>query len=396
MPRPRSAVPALLLHKRTGQSRVRIDGRDFYLGPHGSAEAGERYRRLVAEYLSTGTVPTPGPAAGLPDAGISINELVLAYWPFAEGYYRKNGGPTSELPLVRDALRLLRDHYGSTPAADFGPLRLKAVRETLIARGLCRKSINQRIGRVKRLFKWATENELVPATVHHGLTAVAGLRKGRTEAAEPDPVGPVPAADLIAVLPRLNRQLAAMVRLQSLTGMRPGEVCILRPSDVARGGEVWEYTPARFKTEHHGHSRRVYLGPRAQAMLAPWLDSRPDDAFCFSPAEARAERSAALRAARTTRVQPSQRGRRVKRPAKAPGTHYTTMSYGHAIRKACEAAGVTPWRPNQLRHSAGTAFRRAAGLEGAQVLLGHTRADVTQVYAARDADLARRVAAEVG
>ena len=35
-------------------------------------------------------------------------------------------------------------------------------------------------------------------------------------------------------------------------------------------------------------------------------------------------------------------------------------------------------------------------LEAAQVALGHTKADVTQVYAERNLDLARRVAAEIG
>jgi hypothetical protein len=40
--------------------------------------------------------------------------------------------------------------------------------------------------------------------------------------------------------------------------------------------------------------------------------------------------------------------------------------------------------------------RRAYGLEAAQVLLGHARADVTQVYAERDGRLAFRVAREIG
>ena len=54
------------------------------------------------------------------------------------------------------------------------------------------------------------------------------------------------------------------------------------------------------------------------------------------------------------------------------------------------------WNPNQLRHSYATKVRNEHGLEAAQVLLGHARADVTQVYAERDAELARRVAGEVG
>lgn len=167
------------------------------------------------------------PTNGTADAGVSVNELILAYLPHAESYYRKNGRPTSELPLICDALKLLRQHYGMTPVGEFGPLRLKTLRKKLIARGIARKSINQRIGRIKRLFKWGVENELVPPSVHHGLSAVAGLRKGREDVVESSPVKPVSEADVNSVLPYLNRQLRAMVQLEALTGMRPGEVCTM-------------------------------------------------------------------------------------------------------------------------------------------------------------------------
>jgi site-specific recombinase XerC len=54
------------------------------------------------------------------------------------------------------------------------------------------------------------------------------------------------------------------------------------------------------------------------------------------------------------------------------------------------------WHPNQLRHSYATRVRKEHGLEAAQVLLGHARADVTQLYAERNLDLALRVAAKIG
>lgn len=41
-------------------------------------------------------------------------------------------------------------------------------------------------------------------------------------------------------------------------------------------------------------------------------------------------------------------------------------------------------------------MRRQYGLEGAQVSLGHKRADVTQVYAERDMAEAARIAKEMG
>jgi hypothetical protein len=49
-----------------------------------------------------------------------------------------------------------------------------------------------------------------------------------------------------------------------------------------------------------------------------------------------------------------------------------------------------------LRHTAGTEIRKLHGLEAAQTVLGHSKADVTQVHAERDYALAARVAKEVG
>ena len=54
------------------------------------------------------------------------------------------------------------------------------------------------------------------------------------------------------------------------------------------------------------------------------------------------------------------------------------------------------WNPHQLRHTAATEIRRTFGLEAAQVVLGHSAADVTQLYTERDLNLAREVAAKLG
>ena len=54
------------------------------------------------------------------------------------------------------------------------------------------------------------------------------------------------------------------------------------------------------------------------------------------------------------------------------------------------------WHPNQLRHTAATIIRRDYGLEAAQVILGHSKADVTQIYAERDAAKAIEVVRKIG
>ena len=71
-------------------------------------------------------------------------------------------------------------------------------------------------------------------------------------------------------------------------------------------------------------------------------------------------------------------------------------SYEHAIKTACRKAGIEPWRPNQLRHAAATRIRRQYGLEAAQVVLGHSTASTTEIYAERNIGLACDIALKLG
>lgn len=119
-------------------------------------------------------------------------------------------------------------------------------------------------------------------------------------------------------------------------------------------------------------------------------------AAVFNPSEAREERFRAMRARRKSKITPSQVNRRKASPKRVPGTSYQPTGYAHAVQKAAKRAGQPHWHPNQLRHTFATEVRRVKGLEAAQVLLGHSRADVTQVYAERDQTLAETVAAEIG
>ena len=81
-----------------------------------------------------------------------------------------------------------------------------------VAAGRARSYVNQRVGRVKRLFKFGVGEELVPAPVFHALHTVAGLLKGRTDAREAEGVQPVPAEIVEKTLPHLGPRVAAMVR----------------------------------------------------------------------------------------------------------------------------------------------------------------------------------------
>jgi integrase len=313
--------------------------------------------------------------------------------------------------LVRLALRPLRRLYGSTNASAFGPLALKTVRQAMIEGGSCRKTINKHVGRIKQMFRWAVENELAPQSLYHGLQAVSGLQKGRTEARETEPVKPVPAEFVEAVLPHVAPQVAAMIQLQLLTGMRPGEVCQMRGADLSTAGRVWIYRPAHHKNAWREKSREIFLGPKAQGILQPWL--RLDtEAYLFSPAEARAWQHAMMRRGRRSKVQPSQVCRKNKKPRRAPRSHYDTASYRRAITYACQKADrlahkykpdvaadqvlVPVWHPNQLRHNAATNLRKQYGIELARIILGHSTAFTTEIYAEQDHEAAQKIVAKIG
>ena len=390
-------TPKYRLHRGSGQAVVQIDGRRLYLGKHGSEESKERYRRILGKHLTSGGGGGSAADDAFGEAGLTINELIVAYWAFVETYYVKNGAPTDEQPGIRLALRALQRLYGRSETERFGPSALKVVRQTMIDAGHSRTYINKNINRIRRMIRWATSEEFLPSGIYHSLQSVEGLKAGRTEAPEPQPIRPVPDEAIAAVLPYLSRQVAAMVELQRMTGARPGEIVLIRPRDVRQLSEqVWRYTPASHKTAHHHRERLIHLGPRGQAILQPWL-TRETNAYCFSPKEVVCERNEARRAARKTPMTPTQAKRRPKQnPKRAPGEHYTTQSYGKAVSKACRKAGVPTWSPNQLRHNAATFLRKEYGIEAARVILGHASASVTEVYAELDHAKAAQIMAQVG
>jgi integrase len=263
---------------------VVIAGKRHYLGEYNSPESVEAYRRLMAEIAASSGIPT---MAGHPLTNIELAERFVAW---AQGYYRKQGHVTAEVANILNSIKPLIVLYGHQPAAEFGPRALKAVRQTWLDQRASRKYINRNVERIRRMFKWAVAEELVPPGIYHGLQAVPGLKYGRSDALETAPVHPAP-EELIEPVKRIvSRQVAAMIDLQLLTGARPGEITIMRPMDIDRGGDVWIYRPATHKTEHHGHSRIIPLGPKAQQVIAPFLAGREAATYLFSPIEAEHER----------------------------------------------------------------------------------------------------------
>ena len=398
MPRQKNASPSYLLHQRSGQARVRLtekDGRcrEHYLGPYGSPESWEKYHRLVAEHLQENKGDVSD-ASDL-DEDVSIAELVVEYDEFASEYYVKNGEITND--RFRAVVHPLVTLYGSTPAREFGPNKLRAVREHIIQRGnasqaeydetgklvkagepLSRRYVNALIRDLLRMFKWGGSRELLAISVYESLRAVEGIRKGEDDRLrEATPVRPVPDDYFDAVVAAAYPQIATMLQIQRLAGMRPDEVTIMRPRDIERSPDLWVYRPESHKLDWCEIKKEILLGPKAQSLLVPWLVNRDAEAYLFSPREVAEASYLARKEREVTKARKSRR----KRP---PREHYTDDTYRRAVQRICQAIGIPSWSPGRLRHNAGTEVRQAFGVEAAQLVLGHRRPPTTPKRTAKN------------
>jgi integrase len=419
-PRGSYATPSYRLHKASGQAVVTLPGQgDIYLGKHDTPESRKRYDQALGRYLAEGRrAVQPG------DAGITVADLIAAFWEYINS---KRSYSMSAIRNFQSSFRPLNELYGQSIAQDFGPMKLKAVRRRMGTIGVrhtervwCRHYINQNVARIKQLFAWGVSEELLPPTHIHALQTVPDLKQGEEGTREGRTVKPVDTWVVEATMRFLAPHFRDMVELQLLSGMRSGEVCLLRTCDIDTTGEVWEYKPHRHKTQKRGFDRTVYFGPRAQEILRKYL--RPVlTEYLFQPAEGiqwAAEARRRVMSPERRRVMDRQNDWRRRMKAKLgqvrikqrrPCYESTTyrQSLGRAIDKANSWAKgglicdndtriVPQWHPHQLRHAAATHLREKFGCETARVILGHANLKTTELYAEQDVAKAIHAMREVG
>ena len=380
MARPRQWPPSVY-HHPNGRDRIRIAGRDYWLGKTGTETARKEYARLCV--LLAGDQLPQAKCGDLPP--ISVGDLVAAFMEHAETFYRDSDGkPTSELTNFQAGLKPLLRRNGGTPAAEFGPLALKDVLREMVRRGWMRSSINRQLVRIRTVFRWAESEQLIEPGVYATLCTVRGLRPGEQGCRDKPPVLPVPEADLERTLPHLSPpQVRGIIDLLLLTGARPGEICRMTAEAIDRSGRVeiargihveltqlWAYTPRQHKTRHRGHGRIVLLGPKAQQVLAPWLLLAAPGQYLFRPA----------------------RGGR-GRPQAGRYSREALLAAGH---RGCDRAGVPRWAPGQLRHNAATRLVAEFGWDVARVILGHRSVEMTKQYAINDWKAAAEAMSKAG
>lgn len=406
----------------SGQAVIWLDGRAVYLGKFGSPESRQKYERLRAErhyQQTTGTVPvTPQDRQT-----ITVAEVLARYLDHADQHYQRDGKPTKQRERLTATAKLLSRQWGDRPAVEIDPpvfdalltylcgpqpCRCQSARTGANRRGpartgakvcgychgtgtrkLSRLYIRHLTGCVKQIFDWAAFHKLIPP---HSLRTVRAVRRGTRGVHESPGVRSVPRATVQATVAHAGPIVRDLIEIQYLTGARPEEAIGLTRERINTDGVlpevgsfpgVWVYAVADEwnKNAWRGQGRVIFFGPHAQAILTPYLSRT---GYLFSPLEAM--RQWLAEAGRAENLCHDRQ----------PGEHYSTQSYGRAIKRACRRARVPHWTPLQLRHLRGTEIRSQYDMDHARVVLGHHAAGVTSVYCEPDLFKAAKVAREIG
>lgn len=350
MPRPKSSIPPYRHHKSTGRAVIYLGRKTIALGPYDSPESRQQYAEIVAKITAGEPVAGLSPKARSQPAQKTVAGLCLRF--MAEELPRYSH---AEQACFRGAMKILGHLFGETPAADFGPIRLRAVRNAMVAgdpnvvtpddkpkprKPWSRSFVNKQVKRLKYLFRWGVSWELAPASVADALSTVKSLTAGETDAREGTPRRAVPTEHLAAVRAVLCQKHRDLFDLLLLTGARPGEIVGLTTGMIDRSGDVWRAELVSHKTAHKGKSRVLFFNATAQTILLRYLKADPD-ASLFD----------------------------IQR-----------KTLGTAIKDACLKVDVPPFTSHWLRHTVATKLADDVGVEGAQRLLGHAGKAMTEHY----------------
>lgn len=350
------AEPKLCLHKATGQYYVSIKGKRHYLGVH-KVTAEARRASILDAHARTGRVK--------PGDTMTVAEALAIYEAEALGPNFRYTNIHRHRVAVDAILAVCPDML----VPEFRSLALTRVRNYLLSkpRKISTNYINELIGVIRTIWRWLVSREIAPGESLAYLDSVTALPKSR-----PD-VTPPAAGAVEDTLPACSPELADMIRLQLLTGCRPGELLAMRSNLIdyvglegPGGVRVWLFRVAKHKTQHLGKSRTIAIGPRAQAILGPYLVDGLGHLWPYA-------RVAAYRA----------------------GIH-AAIDRANRARGLCRLPPIPKWHPNQLRHERATQASEQYDREHAAAVLGHAGLDSVAVYAEQAVGKAVLVAAETG
>ena len=360
-------------HKPSGQDRVRWRNREYYLGASGSQEARQRYADLLVELAALEAGRGAPPVLATAPKAPTVAEVV-AGWVIQE-----QPGLSAEIgERIARSLEYLTRRHADLPASEVDALVLRQVREDMIGRDLAASTVNVMVGHIRRVWRWAEEQRMLPRGSWANLGTLPPIRKNDRRVRHAPGRRATTWEEVQRVAACAVPPIAAAIQVQWYSGCRSGEIRRIRVGEVDTSGEVWEYTPARHKTSHLDHPHVVLLGPQAQEILRPWLENKGPEEWVF-PCH-------------------SGRSRRSTRTDWYRGEHcYGRRTYGGSAARAAREAGLPGWQPYQCRHAAKKRVTRAYGLDAARSLLGQASLSSTDHYShERDLEVARKVALELG
>lgn len=338
-------LPALLLHRASGQGRVRIAGRYVYVGKFGTDAARQRYAEVLQQHFSAAAqaaVVQPEPATAPLARLVTVNDLCLRFvTERIPLYLTSEGKPSAERDCFRGVIRLLHQRFGELPVDNFGPLCLRQIRDDMVKKGWSRNFINKQIRRLRYIFRFGISWEIVDPSVAEKLKSVPALGPLESSAPEYPARKSVPDKDQRKVRELLSPAYRDIFDLLRLTGARPGEILRLTVESIQQEGDVWHADFERHKTSKFGKSRTLFFNRSAQAILLRYMDAAADTGRLFS-----VERS----------------------------------TFSNAVKRACQRAGVPAFVPHQLRHTVATKLSDDLGTECAQRLLGHATRAMAEHY----------------
>ena len=378
MPKLKNKNPKL--GKNGNYAVVRYNGKTHRLGKHGTPEALTAYHRFCVELQTNPAFLVPKD-----ERDITLDEVAAAYLEYAGRRFGK-----TEYGHYRTALSFAVEIYGDQPADAFSYQNMRIVRNEMIRSGrFCRDMINKYVGRIRTAFSWGVENGIVDPGTLAKLRVLRPLSKGEPGTFDHDEREGVPIEVVAITLRYTSPTVSAMVQVQTMTGMRPSELCKMTVGDIDQGDhDVWVYILKDHKTARKTGKKSIVFGKEEQKLIAPYLEGKQSGAAVFSPRTAMREHFARRRSDRKTPVPPSQVVRGQRNAGfidQSINEFYDSNTYREAIENAIKAANkagenVPHWTPYQLRHTAGTETSRTLGRDKAQVLLTHKSSAMTARY----------------
>ena len=186
------------------------------------------------------------------------------------------------------------------------------------------------------MFRHAVAGELIDVVTVERLKALEPLRKGQTKAPEKERTKPVPLETVRQTAKHLSPIIKSMLRIQISTGMRPKELCMMRPCDIDRSGDVWIYRPSQHKTDWCGREKAIPLVGDARDAVTEYLQRDPESYVSRLRGDGVAARQGGGKTCDTAQPRQPSGYESKSKPEDSTRERYDAASYRQAITRAAK------------------------------------------------------------